>query len=50
MEDASVVALIWDDADPLTIEIRYQQLLKAQRKVDAALEKIKAAIEGGLIE
>ena len=45
MEDASVVALIWADTDPLPIEGRYQQLLNARRKVDAALEKIKSAIE-----
>lgn len=46
MEDASLIALIWEDADPLTIEGRYQHLLNAHRKVDAALIKIKAAIEG----
>ena len=46
MEDASVIALILEGADQLTIEGRYQQLLAVHRKVDAALEKIKAAIEG----
>lgn len=45
MEDASLVALIWVKSDPRTIEGRYQQLLDAHRKVDAALENIKAAIE-----
>ena len=44
MEDASVVALVWVKSDPRTIEGRYQQLLDAHRKADAALEKIKAAV------
>ena len=46
MEDASVIAIIWDGADLLTIERRYQQLLNVHRKVDLLLEQIKAAIEG----
>jgi hypothetical protein len=46
MEDVSVIALIWENDDPLTIEGRYQHLLNAHHKIDAALEQIKAAIQG----
>ena len=45
MEDASVIALIWDDAEPITIEGRYQHLRNVHHAIDAALEKIKAAID-----
>ena len=47
MEDASVIALIWDDADPMPAQDRYRALLRANDKIDAALKNVKATIDGG---
>ena len=47
MEDASLVALVWDDTSTESVKIRYQQLKKAHRKIDTALQSIKATIDGG---
>ena len=46
MEDASVIALIWNDADLISAQERYQQLSRAHHQMGATLEKIKAAIKG----
>ncbi|WP_430443643.1 hypothetical protein [Sphingorhabdus contaminans] len=40
MEDASVVALIWDPADALTVKLRYERLLEAHGQIEDALRKI----------
>ena len=47
MEDASIVALLWDDADPMSPEDRYRQLSRTYHQIGTTLEKIKAAIKGG---
>lgn len=46
MEDASVIALVWDDPNPMSAQDRYQTLSRAHHKINSVLEKIKAAIEG----
>lgn len=47
MEDASSVALIWDASDPISLPDRYERLVAAYNQIGVALEKIKAAIQGG---
>jgi hypothetical protein len=47
MEDGSSVALIWDASDLISLPDRYERLVAAYNQIGAALEKIKAAIEGG---
>ena len=44
---ASVIALIWENADPISAEDRYRQLSRAHYQIGTTLEKIKAAINGG---
>ena len=46
MEDASVIALVWDDPNPMSAQDRYQTLSMARHKINSVLEQIKAAIEG----
>ena len=45
MEDASFIALIWERADGMTIEDRYQRLLLANRQIGEALANIKSIID-----
>lgn len=45
MEDASVIALLWDDADPISAQDRYRQLSRANHQIDAVLKHIKAIID-----
>ena len=45
MEDASVIALVWNDISSSSIEDRYNQLLAVNGKVDALLKSIKSAVE-----
>ena len=45
MEDASVIALIWADTEPISSQDRHQRLLNAYYKVGTALEKIEATIK-----
>ena len=45
MEDVSVVALIWERADAMTIDDRYQRLLLANYQITEALASIKSIID-----
>ena len=45
LEDASVVALIWERTDAMTIEDRYQRLMLANRQISEALANIKSIID-----
>lgn len=45
MEDASIIALIWDRANPMPTQDRYQQLLEAHGRIGVALSTIKSAID-----
>lgn len=45
MEDASVVALIWDPADAKTVHARYEQLLEAHDQIANALGQIRKLLE-----
>lgn len=45
MEDASVVALIWDAADALTAEDRLEQLTLAHHQIGEVLQTIRSIAE-----
>jgi hypothetical protein len=45
MEDASVVALIWDPADNTTLQSRYERLLETHRQIEEALQQIATMLE-----
>ena len=45
MEDASVVALIWDAADALTAQDRLEQLTQAHRQISELLHNIEFGLE-----
>jgi hypothetical protein len=45
LEDVSVVALIWDDANPMSAGDRYQALLTAKHEIGAALKSIETILE-----
>lgn len=45
MEDASVVALIWNAADALTPKDRLKQLTQAHDQIGEALQNIKSNLE-----
>ena len=46
MEDASVIALIWDRTDLVSIQSKHEQLLQAHHQIDTALKSIKTIIGG----
>ena len=45
MEDASVVALIWDPKDAVAVEERFERLSQANQQIEEALQKIKTLLE-----
>lgn len=45
MEDASVVALIWDAADALTPKDRLERLTQAHHQIGETLQHIKLNLE-----
>lgn len=45
MEDASVVALIWDPADAMTVKLRYERLSEAHGQIEEALRQIATLLE-----